>query len=69
LLQPRRDGLAEEAENEKFADGHAFALRHGALSAGRQPGSTHHCAAPEEDTSLPQPYQFSDPANSATAVA
>jgi hypothetical protein len=27
LLQPHRDGLAEEAEDEEFADGHVIASR------------------------------------------
>jgi hypothetical protein len=32
LLQPCRDSLAEEAEDEEFADAHVIALRRSALS-------------------------------------
>ena len=61
LLQPRRDGLAEEAEDEEFADLHVIALRHGALSPVR-PSSANHRATHGEDTSLPASHQLGDPA-------
>jgi hypothetical protein len=59
LLQPGRDGLAEEAEDEEFADGHGMALKHGALSPDR-PGSADHHATAAQDISLSRSYQSSD---------
>ena len=58
LLQPRRDGLAEEAEDEEFADAHGMALKHGA-EPGR-PGSADHRTTAAQDISLPRSYQSSD---------
>ena len=59
LLQPHRDGLAEEAEDEEFADAHVMALKTWRFEPGqaRFSQSSRHAA---EDISLPGSYQLGD---------